>query len=259
MAPKPPPPPPDAAQVVLGLHESLQLGFDDLLRAPQWAGFALLALAVIVTVPGRHGQRPLNTALLGGGAAALALYALGDQGWLPGVVAIVASVLLALFGMIASGWATALLVAGMAATAGALIARALQFLWPPVAAIFAGLGLYAGMVNHQRLALVLPPIFAALFAVVGAAIAWAPHWRGAHLGLLNDVDWTLGIAAGLAVALLALSRERERRRKQRIAARTKQMDDDELVTRLATQKEAYQRAFDQKEAEQQEALDVTKH
>jgi hypothetical protein len=167
-------------------------------------------------------------------------------------------VLLALFGMIASGWATALLVAGMAATAGALVARALQFLWPPVAATFAGLGLYAGMINHKRLALVLPPIFAALFAVVGAAIAWAPHWRGAHLGLLNDVDWTLAIAAGLAVALLALSRERERRRKLRIAARTKQMDDDELKTRLAKNQETYQRAFDQKEAEQKETLDVTK-
>jgi hypothetical protein len=257
--PPPPPPPPDAAQVLRGLHESVQLGFDGLLRAPRWAGLALLALAVIVTVPGRHGQRPLNAALLGGGAAALALYALGDQGWLPGVVAIVASVLLALFGMAASRWGTAALVAGMAATAGALIARALHFLWLPVAAIFAGLGLYAGMVKYKRLALVLPPICAAIFAVVGAAIAWAPHWRGAHLGLLNDVDWTLGIAAGLAVPLVALSLARERRRQMRIEGRTRLMDDEELKTRLAQKKEDYRRAFDQKEAEQDEAPDETKY
>jgi hypothetical protein len=249
VAPKPPPPPPDAAHLVRGLHESLQLGFDDLLRAPRWAGLALLALAVIVTVPGRHGQRPLNSALLGGGAAALALYTLGSEGWLPGVVAIVASVLLALFGMVAARWGTAALVAGMAATAGGLIARALHFLWLPVAALFTGLGLYAGMVKYKRVALVLPPICAAIFAVVGAAIAWAPHWRGAHLGLLNDVDWAFAIAAGLAVPLVALSLARERRRQRRIEGRTRLMDDEELKTRLGKKKEDYQRAFDQKEAQ----------
>ena len=74
----------------------------------------LLALAVVITVPGRHGQRPLNAALLGATGAGLVFWGLRGavHPWVPGAAAIVAAVLLALFGLVAVGWATAFPTAG---------------------------------------------------------------------------------------------------------------------------------------------------
>ncbi|MGZ6143183.1 MAG: hypothetical protein ACXWLM_07580, partial [Myxococcales bacterium] len=118
--------------------------------------------------------------------------------WVPGVAAIVAGVLLALFGLVAVAWATAFLTAVVFAFGGFLLAQQLHLLWEPIALLFFGVGLFGGMVNHRGLSLVLPPLFAALFAAVGAAICWAPHWRGAKLWQLNDVDWVLGLAGVLA-------------------------------------------------------------
>ena len=95
------------------------------------------------------------------------------------------------------------------------------------------------MVNHRRLAVVLPPIFAAIFIGWGCAISWAPNWRGAHLWQLNDLDWVLGFIAVAAVVLLALALEREHRKKLGLAARTKRMERaltigcDELMARVA--------------------------
>jgi hypothetical protein len=229
------------------LHEALQSLLDQALRAPAWTGWTLLALALLVTVPGRHGQRPLNAALLGGGAFALAWLGLRGVGhaWLPGVTAVIAAALAALFGFVALGWSTALVavlaLAAFAFYAAPAIGMPRWLAVPP----FAVLGFVAGLFEHQRLSLVLPPLFASLFATVGATILWAPHRRGAGLWQLNDVDWALGLWGVLFSALLALSLERQYRKKLLQKLRPKPTDDAALKKQIEAKQAAYQRAFEQ--------------
>lgn len=206
-------------------------------------GLALLLLAFLVTLFGRHGQRLLNGALLGCGAGALAFFGLrgATHLWVPGVAAVVASVLAALFGVVAAGWATAALCALFFATAARSLASLFKLWWVPVSALAAGLGLFAGMANHLRLSVVLPPLFSAVFVAWGCAIAWAPNWRGAALWQLNDLDWVLGFAAVMAAVLLPLSLEREHRKKLRLASRTRNMDDEDLKKQLAVNQAARER------------------
>jgi hypothetical protein len=222
---------------------------DRSLHWPQWAGFALLGLSAVITLLGRHGQRPLNAALLGCGASAVAFFGLRGavHRWIPGVTAVIAFVPFVLFGLLAEGWAAAVVVGLLFAGASSLVAHALHFFWLPVAAMFFGLGLFAGMVNHKRLSLWLPPLFSAIFLAWGCAISWAPNWRGAALWQLNDLDWVLGFAGIAAVVLLALSLEREHRKKLRLAARTQRMDDEDLKAALAEKQDSYQRAIDKAE------------
>jgi hypothetical protein len=120
-------------------------------------------------------------------------------------------VLLALFGLVAGAWATAFLLGLLFALAGSFVAAQLHLWIAPIASAFFGFGLFTGMTNRRRLSVVLPPLFAGLFAAWGAAICWAPNLRGAKLVQLLDVDWVLGLAAALALALLALARRREPR------------------------------------------------
>lgn len=213
-------------------------------------GYALLALAVAITVPGRHGQRLLNAAVLGVGGGCLLYWGLrGLHPWAPGVAAIVAGVLLALFGLVAVGWATAFLLGLIFAVAASFAAHLLHLFIAPIAVLFFGLGLFAGMTNHRRLSIVMPPIFAGLLAAWGAAITWAPNMRGAKLVWLLDVQWVLGVAAVLTVALLALALEREHRRKRRIEAQAERMQDEQLKAELAARQAKYQRAIDQASTE----------
>jgi membrane protein implicated in regulation of membrane protease activity len=179
---------------------------------------------------------------------ALALFALSGAGhpWLPGTAAIICGALAACFGFLAIGWGTAFAMAAILGGAGAIFARKLGLWWPAGLAPLAAIGLFIGISNHRQLALWLPPIFSALFVALGAAIAWAPHDRGAKLWQLNNVNWTLGLAVLLIAPLLALSLERDYRRRKRLASRTKQMEDDELQKRLTARKAAYERAFEQK-------------
>jgi hypothetical protein len=209
-------------------------------------GFSLLALSAAITILGRHGQRPLNAAVLGCGMGALAFFGLPGSvhPWIPGVGAVLAFVLCSLFGLVAVGWATSALVALVFAAASTLAAIELHLWWPPVAVLFGGLGLFVGMVNRKRLPLVLPPLFCALFVAVGAAIAWAPHWRGAILWQLNDLDWVLGLAGIVAVILLALSLEREHRKKLRLSARTKGMEDETLKKLVESKRAAFKKLHD---------------
>jgi hypothetical protein len=218
-------------------------------------------LAGLLTLLGRHGQRPLNAVLLGGGAAALCLVGLKGalHAWVPGVAAIVLGVLAALFGAAAEAWGTAAAVAAVLCAAGSLASRRLGIFWPAAAVLFAGLGLLSGMRSRERIPLVMPPVFCAIFIALGAAICWAPHWRGARLWQLNDVDWLLGLAGVLAVALLALSLEREYRRKQKLEAGSHQRDDRQLKKRIEAQKAAYQRAQAAQEKEKEEEKDPTVH
>ena len=230
----------------MSLHAALQSLLDRALAAPEWAGWALLALALVVTLPGRHGQRPLNGALLGGAAFALAFLGLRGvlHAWTPGIVAIVAGVLVAVFGIVAVGWGTSLVTGAAFAIAGAIVARHLKVPVWGLAPAAGGIGIAAGMANHKRLSVVLPPIFAALFITLGAAILWAPHWRGAHLWQLNDVDWALGMWGVLTFVLLALALEREYRKRLRLAARTKAMEQEELKQQIEKRQAAYRKAFE---------------
>jgi hypothetical protein len=199
---------------------------------------------VLFTVLGRLGQRPLNAVLLGGGAAAISLTLLrgAPHAWLPGIAAIVLAVLGGLFGLAAGAWGTAAVAGILLAAAGSAGSHRLGVFWPPMAMLFFGLGVFGGMVNRKRLPALLPPLFSAAFAALGAAICWAPHWRGALLFQLNDVDWVLGLALALAVPLLALSLGREHLTKLRLLSRTPAMDDEELKKKLNAQKGAYLRA-----------------
>ena len=103
------------------MHEKLQLGLDALVGAPQWAGYSLLALAALITVLGRHGQRPLNAALLAGAVVALALTGLRGavHAWVPGVAAVICGALAAFFGLVATAWGTASVMAVILGGAGA--------------------------------------------------------------------------------------------------------------------------------------------
>jgi hypothetical protein len=150
-------------------------------------------------------------------------------------------VLAALFGLVAEGWATSIVVAAVFAGGGGLAAHALHFWWPPVAVLFFGLGLFAGMVNHKGLSVVLPPLFASFFVALGCAIAWAAHQHGAALYQLTDVDWVLGLWAIAAVVLVALALEREHRKRLRLAARTKRMADEELERQIKARQKAFER------------------
>lgn len=208
---------------------------DAAVRAPAWAGYAMILLAVTVTVLGRHGQRPLNAAMLGAAAFSLAFFGLRGvlHAWLPGAAAVVAAVLAALFGSVADAWGTAFLLAALLGAAAAAAAQAVHLAWAPIAAVGASIGLFVGITRHRRLSVLLPPVFAGILAAVGAAIAWAPNRRGAFLWQLNEVGWVLALALAIIVPLFAISLERDRRRTRRLLARTREMDDEDLKKKIA--------------------------
>ena len=197
--------------------------------------YALLALAIAAAVLGPRGQRPVNAALLAFGMSAAAFAGLRGSGhpWLPGIAAIVAGVLGLLLGAIVTTWGTAALLALAFGAAAAALARAFALLWLPIAALAASIGLFVGVTRLRKLHVVLPPLFAAAFASLGAAIGWAPHWRGAALWQLNDVDWVIGLFALLAIPLTALALQRERWRKAALEARTPELDDADLKKAIA--------------------------
>ena len=81
--------------------------------------YLLIAIAVAATALGTRGLRPVNAAMLGGGAFAAAFFGLRGVGhpWVAGGVAVIAGVLGVLFGAIADAWGTAALVAAIFAAA----------------------------------------------------------------------------------------------------------------------------------------------
>jgi len=182
--------------------------------------------------------------MLAAGAFACAFFGLRGIGhpWLAPAVAVIAAVLGGMFGALADTWATAALVAGLlAAPVGAGVA-ALKRPWPPLAALAGSIGLFVGIKRQRKLQIFLPPLFAAAFAALGAAIAWGPNRRGAVLWRLLDVDWVLGLAAALAVPLILLAVQRERWRRAKLEGRTPEMDDEDLKRKIAEQQPDYERA-----------------
>jgi MFS family permease len=214
------------------------------LGAPAWVAYLLLGLAVVATVLGPRGQRPVNAAMLSAGAFVCAFFGLRGVGhpWLAPITAVIAAVLGALLGLIADAWGTAALLGGVfAAAAGAGIA-ALKGPWAPVAAVAGSIGLFLGITRQRRLEILLPPLFAAIFAALGATIGWAPHRRGAILWRLNDLHWVLGLTAALAIPLVVLAVQREKWRQRKLEGRTREMDDEDLKKALAARQPEYERA-----------------
>jgi len=227
------------------------------LRAPGWVAWVLLALAAVATALGPRGQRPVNAAMLGAGAFAATFFGLRSAGhpWLAGSLAVIAAVLGMLFGAIAETWGTAALIAALFGTASGAAVAALKHAWVPVAVVAGSIGLFVGITRQRKLEIMLPPVFAATFAALGAAIGWGPHWRGAALYQLNDVTWVLGLAAVLVVPLEALAVYRDRLTKARLAGRTREMDDDELKEKIAARQEEYERAAQEAQQKAAAALD----
>ena len=219
------------------MFQGLQLALDRAVQSPQWAGFLLLALAAAITVPGRPGQRVLNAVLLGATLFVAAFLGLRPfHPWLPGVAGIVAGTLGAVFGAVSLAWGTAATLAVLFGLAALGCARLLGLHWMLAVPAF-GFGLLVGIRQNRRVTLLLPPIFSALFTALGAAVAWAPNAKGAVLYPLNDVRWTMALALLLVAPFLALSLARERRTRRKIAARTKVMDDEDLVKALEQKRE----------------------
>ena len=226
------------------LHETLQYALDGALHAPAWVAWALLAIAAAATVLGPRGQRPVNAAMLAAGGFALAFFGLRGvvHPWVAPIAAVVAFVLGGLFGALATTWGTAALLALAFGCLSGVAAAALKLRWLPVAALGASIGLFVGVTRLRKLHIGLPPLFAAAFAALGAAIGWGPHWRGAALWRLNDVDWVLGLFAALWIVLLALALQREKWRKAKLEARTPLMDNEDLKRAIAERQPEYERA-----------------
>ena len=223
---------------------ALQRWLAALLQQPGWVGYSLLGLAVAVTLAGRHGQRLLNGALLGGGLAALAFLALraelGAQSMTPGIAALALGGGCLAFGLLAPGWSTAFLVAGIFAALGGMLTRELGYLSIWGAAPLAGIGLFLGLGNSRPLSIWLPPLFCAPCLVAGAAILWLPHRPRVHDPA--EVEWALGITLGVMLPLLALSLEREHRGRLRADARAHRAAEEEAKAQHARKQAAFRRA-----------------
>jgi len=204
----------------------------------------LLGLAVVVTALGPRGQRAVNAAILSAGIFACAFFGLRGVGheWLAPVTAVIAAVLAAVFGVVVDTWGTAALLGGLLAAAAGAGVAALKRPWAPVAAVAGSIGLFLGITRQRKLEIYLPPLFASVFAAVGATIGWAPHRRGAILWRLNDVHWLLGLIAALAIPLVVLAWQRENWRRRKLEARTREMDDEDLKKALAARQPDHERA-----------------
>ncbi len=214
------------------------------MRAPAWAAWLLLGMALVATVLGPRGKRAVNAAVLSAGVFACAFFGLRGVGhaWVAPVTAVIAAVLAALFGVVADAWGTAALLGGLFAVAAGAGVAALKWPWLPVAAVAGSIGLFLGITRQRKLEILLPPLFAAVFAALGATIGWAPHRRGAILWRLNDVRWVLGLIAALAIPLVVLALQREKWRLRKLEGRTREMDDEDLKKALAARQPRYERA-----------------
>ncbi len=223
---------------------SLQGWLAALLQQPEWVGGSLLGLALAVTLAGRHGQRLLNGALLGGGLGALAFFALrselGARSMAPGIAAMALGAACLAFGLLAPGWSTAFVGAALLGIFGGAVANQLGYLAIGGAAPMAGIGLFLGLANQRSLSIWLPPLFCAPCVVAGAAILWLPRHPRVHD--LSEVEWALGITLGVLLPLLALSIEREHRGRLRLEARAHRAAEEEAKTQQARKQAAFRRA-----------------
>lgn len=243
MVPSPKPSPLDPEALLLRAQEALDLAR----RMPDWLAWTLLGAALLFTLLHRHALRPLSGLLVGAALAGLSLLvlapALGPGSAVPGLVAVLGAGAALALGLARPGAATAVACAAALGAAGGLAAvRVAQAHWGLGAAPFALLGFFFGLASHRSLGLVLPPVFAAAGATLGAARLLAPAPSGGALPALGEAMWAGLACALLSLALLALSFEREHRARRRRERRELQMGDAALKKKLERDRAAYKRA-----------------
>ena len=203
-----------------------QIYFDKLLHAmPDWLPFVLFALAAALLVLGRHGQRLLAGALCSSGVAAVALLWLSPRmpnSPLPGVLLIIGSAFALAAGMAWPSLGTAVASAGLCGLSGAAAASHLGSSVPSflLTIAFALLGFFLALANDQRLSLLLPPTFAALFLALGLSRKLGPHFAGAQIPQLAELPWAAAVFACSALFFLCIALARDEVGKRRLAART---------------------------------------
>lgn len=215
---------------------------DRVVAAPEWIGWALLAWAAVLILLDRRSLGLLAGSLLALGIVALSLGtlapALDSASFVPGLLAILGGGFALTFGIISVAWASAGVGAVALGWLGAVIAHdLLGLLAIGGAAPGAGLGLFIGMANHKRFATFMPQLWAALAIALGAANLLASHRRGALVPQLATLEWAAGLAAALALPLLALATGRERHKLARLESRKEQLRNEELKRKLDRKRE----------------------
>jgi heme exporter protein D len=206
------------------------------LRAlPLWAAYALALLALLISILGRHGARLTNGVLLGAAAFCASFFGLRGVGheWLPGIAAIVLGGGLAVTGFAHLGAGTGLVCAAVAGTLGWFGAPRLHLEPEVPAAVAAMIGFCFGALNRRALALIVPPIVAAVFLAASLERLWAPAFSPMV---------KLSAACVFALALLIVSVERNHRARLRKEAGKKQDEERELRAKVSAQQAAFRRA-----------------
>jgi len=227
-----------------------QKGLDAALAWPRWTAFALLGFALALTLLGRHGQRLLAGAFLGGVVAGVALLfirpQLPDSSW-PGLLAVIGGGAAFALGLGVPGWTTALASSvSLGALFGYAGVEAGKLPWLAGALPGALLGLFLGLANHLWWGLWMPPLAAALGIALASAGLLGPHGEGAMVPQLISAQWALALFGALAVALLAVSFEREHLRKKRLGAKNKALADEELKSKLKRDRERHDKYLGKK-------------
>jgi len=182
-------------------------------RQPSWTAWALVGFALLLVFLGRHGQRPLMGAVLAaslGAAAAAFLGTPAPGAAMPRLPALAAGAFGLAVGFALPGQAGALACGIGGGLLGRWLATSLGVPWPLFlgAAPMAGLFFAVGFVNQRHLAVVMPPVAAAIAGALASARI---------LGVY-DAGMLLAAVALLCAIFIPLAIERDARARRRAAA-----------------------------------------
>jgi len=236
-----PPPAPVPVHVLGAL--ALQVAYDRLLHAlPGWLPWALFAVALLLVLLGREGQRVVAGLLLLCGvilAVRLGLAPHFPDSPLPAVAMIVAGAAALAVGLAWPSWGTALALAGALGTIFALTVHWLATLyvsslpWPWLAVPAAAFGLFLALSRYERFSLLLPPLVAAVALTLGLSRQLGPHFAGAAVPQLAELPWVAALLFLTAVPFFALALSRDKLLTGWRARRSVLVNDDELKKQLA--------------------------
>jgi hypothetical protein len=222
---------------------ALQVAYDQLLHAlPDWVPWALFAVALLLVVLGREGQRVLAGILLLCGvilAVRLGLAPHFPGSPLPAVAMIIAGAGALAVGLAWPSWGTAVALGGALGTAFALTSRWLASLyvsslpWPWLAIPAALFGFFVALSRYERFSLLLPPLAAAVALTLGLSRRLGPHLAGAAVPQLAELPWVAALLFLTAGPFVALALAREKWLSGRRARRSVLINDDELKKQLA--------------------------
>jgi hypothetical protein len=210
----------------------------ELRRLPHWLGPALLVLALLITILGRHGLRLMNAALLGPGFFFAAFFGLRGvlHEWLPGAAAVLLGGIGLLVGLVLPAAGTACVLAVIFGALGYLAALSFKLVWTVPVAAAAFVGAFFGFTSQKKLSVVLPPVFAALFTAFGAQLIWRPRY---------PPQTKLAATAALEIALVSFALLRARYAKRRLERNARRIEDEELRRRVAEKQAEFKRVYGQ--------------